>query len=109
MPMMWSCPHPGCGAPSPTRGGCAKHPPRRSRHGHRSPDRDRATQARFRKLVLERDSHTCQGCPQIPDCGRTTDLRACHIVPLAQGGSNHSSNGITRCRRCDLLTDPHAT
>lgn len=52
--------------------------------------------------MLARDGYVCQGCSS------TTDLRACHIVPLADGGTNALSNGVTRCRACDQATDPYA-
>ena len=65
-------------------------------------NRDRGAQARFRKAVLKRDHYRCT------DCGSDHDLRACHVIPLAAGGSNHPSNGRTRCKDCDQATDPHA-
>lgn len=83
-----------CGRPSPTI--------RCALHGGSGRTRDRATQARFRRLVLERDGHACT------DCGATHDLRACHIIPLHRGGSDDPSNGVTRCGSCDRATDPHA-
>lgn len=93
-----------CGKPSDQRR-CPTHRPGPARNpirGGRSPGRDRTQQARFRAAVLARDGYVCQGCSS------TTDLRACHIVPLADGGTNALSNGVTRCRACDQATDPYA-
>ncbi len=93
-----------CGAR--TKGSyCPRHAPT---GGHRSANRDRATQARFRKAVLERDGHRCRTTEHGVRCPATTDLRACHITPLARGGSNSLSNGLTRCARHDRMTDPKA-
>lgn len=80
------------------------YPPRppRSPAGHWSPARDRAAQARFRRQVLARDGNACTVC------GSTIDLRACHLIPLSQGGTYDPSNGITRCKTHDRLTDPYA-
>jgi 5-methylcytosine-specific restriction endonuclease McrA len=92
-----------CGTPSDQRR-CPRHrtAPPRNPTGGRSPGRDRTQQARFRQAILTRDGYACQ------DCGATQDLRACHIVPLADGGSNDVSNGICRCASCDKATDPYA-
>ena len=89
------CPRPGCPhlKPCPTHGG---------NHTGRSPGRNRAAQARFRTQVLARDEHACT------TCGSTTDLRACHLTPLAQGGDYSLENGTTRCANCDRATDPYA-
>lgn len=89
------CPRPGCPhlRPCPTHDGT---------HTGRSPGRDRTAQAHFRTAVLLRDGHACI------HCGTTTDLRACHLTPLADGGSYHPDNGITRCAECDRATDPYA-
>jgi 5-methylcytosine-specific restriction endonuclease McrA len=89
------CSRPGCPKlkPCPIHGG---------NHTGRTPGRDRAAQARFRSLVLARDGHACT------TCGSTTDLRACHLTPLAHGGTYHPDNGTTRCADCDRTTDPYA-
>jgi 5-methylcytosine-specific restriction endonuclease McrA len=89
------CPRPGCPhlKPCPTHGG---------NHTGRSPSRDRAAQHRFRQAVLTRDGHACT------ECGNTNDLRACHIQPLAHGGTYSPDNGVTRCGHCDRDTDPYA-
>ena len=71
-------------------------------NAHRSPNRDRAAQARFRTALLKRAGHQCEAC------GETQDLRACHITPLARGGSYDPSNGRLLCRSCDMATDPYA-
>lgn len=54
------------------------------------------------RAVKKRDRYRCR------DCGSTENLRACHIVPLHEGGSHDPSNGITRCKHCDKRTDPYA-
>lgn len=38
-------------------------------------------------------------------CGATQELRACHIVPLYQGGSYDLSNGVTLCAKHDAQTE----
>jgi 5-methylcytosine-specific restriction endonuclease McrA len=53
-------------------------------------------------VVLARDGYACVGC------GANTDLRACHITPLSEGGTYDPTNGVTRCATCDKETDPHA-
>jgi 5-methylcytosine-specific restriction endonuclease McrA len=77
-------------------------PPRADKTGSGWSGRNNAAHLRFMRAVKKRDGHQCQ------DCGATTDLRACHIVPLREGGSYDPSNGITRCKRCDKRTDPFA-
>ncbi len=67
-----------------------------------TPNRDRTAQARFRAAVLERDRYRCI------DCGSPENLRACHTVPLAEGGGYHPDQGVTRCANCDRATDPYA-
>ena len=44
--------------------------------------------------VLLRDGYSCQ------ICGSGALLQVHHIIPLAGGGSNHTSNLITLCRSC---------
>lgn len=95
------CPKPGC----PNLRPCAIHDAGRTRSGNAgtwNPGRDRAAHIRFARVVKKRDGFRCQ------DCGATTDLRACHIVPVADGGSYDPANGITRCGACDRASDPHA-
>jgi len=48
----------------------------------------------FRAKVLWRDKYTCQHCPA------KEDLRAHHIIPRKDGGSNSPQNGITLCNIC---------
>lgn len=96
------CPEPGCPhlRPCPTHAGPTSGKPWGTH--------DRAAQAAFRKAVLMRDGYRCMemGCEHYDPTGRT--LRACHITPRAQGGSDDLSNGRTRCETCDRKTDPYA-
>lgn len=88
------------------------YPPRpanRPGQTHRSQGRDSWKQERFRRAVLERDGHRCQE-PQ-PDgsiCGRTQDLRACHLIAFVLTRNYDVDNGITRCAECDRATDTNA-
>lgn len=50
---------------------------------------------RLRKMILERDSYTCQ------HCGSTTDLAVDHIVPEVWGGKTIPENLQTLCRSCN--------
>jgi 5-methylcytosine-specific restriction endonuclease McrA len=88
-----------CGKVTPNRK-CPDHQP--DPNAHWSPTRDRAKQASFRRRVLNRDGHRCV------DCGSTDDLRACHLIPLSQGGGYNTDEGVTRCGDCDRRTDPYA-
>lgn len=93
------CTRPGCPQLRP----CPTHDAgRASNAGTWNPGRDRAAHIRFARAVKQRDGFRCQ------DCGATTDLRACHIIAVHDGGSYDPSNGITRCGRCDRQTDPYA-
>jgi predicted restriction endonuclease len=98
---------PACGAITSQRH-CPAHAP--DPNAHRSPNRDRAKQARFRKQVLTRAGHRCQYIEGVARCpvhgGR--NLRACHIVPLSEGGSYQPTNGRALCRAHDMETDPYA-
>lgn len=73
-----------------------------------SPNRDSAKQARFRKQVLDRDGHRCTWFARGRRCTETTDLRACHLDPLAEGGGYDPARGTTRCGRHDCESDPYA-
>lgn len=105
-----------CGAPfTPERAEdrrCDLHQPD---HSHRSPNRDRRRQDRFRREVLARDGHRCTYVdPETQQrCEATSDLRACHVVPLAELSETDPmaydpDNGVTRCAEHDKLTDPYA-
>jgi 5-methylcytosine-specific restriction endonuclease McrA len=61
-----------------------------------NPNIDREVQPELRQLVFARDNYTCQRC------GRTglSQPHCHHVRPLGCGGSNHSSNLITLCERC---------
>ena len=105
-----------CGAPfqpeSPEQRRCELHQPQ---HSHRSPNRDRRKQDKFRKAVLDRDGNRCAYVdPETGQrCEATTDLRACHLIPLAELSKGDPiaydpDNGVTRCGEHDRLTDPYA-
>ena len=49
-----------------------------------------------RAYVLARDRYTCQYCGK-SKCKLETD----HIIPRSQGGSDHHSNLVTSCVRCN--------
>lgn len=93
-----------CGRPSRSRYGCPAHRRPPARNGSWSRNRDRSAQRRFRRQLIERDGEKCS----TPGCPVTVGLRACHIVPLSEGGSYDPSNGVLRCRAHDRETDPHA-
>lgn len=61
--------------------------------GHWSPTRDRATQRRFRQMLIRRDGEHCTMCPA------TTDLQAHHTSP---------TDGMLLCRTHHRLVDPYA-
>ena len=73
-----------------------RHYPPRKASGNTSWNgtRDRATQARFRRMLLQRDGHTCQSC------GATNvDLQAHH---------DSAVDGRLLCRPCHKEADPNA-
>lgn len=53
--------------------------------------------ASIRRRVFQRDGHTCQVCLEIHD---PRDLRADHVIPRAQGGSDDLANLQTLCVPC---------
>lgn len=76
-------------------------------NAHRSPNRDRSAQKRFREAVLARDQYRCQ------ICGSTADLIAAHTKPLrdfaiGDPAAYDPANGRCLCERCDVATDPYA-
>lgn len=75
-----------------------------------SHDRDRAKQAEFRRVLLERAGGRCEELDVETGerCTETRDLRACHLVPLADGGGYDPSEGKLRCKRHDRETDSRA-
>lgn len=53
---------------------------------------------RLRFQILERDRFRCQYCgARAPD----VDLEVDHIVSVVDGGTNHATNLITACFRCN--------
>ena len=56
----------------------------------------------WRKVVLQRDKHTCQ----MPDCGSKHSLVVHHIKPYAQSIALRTdpNNGIVLCRKCHKQT-----
>ena len=49
--------------------------------------------------VYSRDNYRCQNCDR-SEKRDGVELRAHHVVPLKDGGSNDSGNVITLCREC---------
>ena len=41
-------------------------------------------------------------------CSVTTDLRACHLIPLSRGGGYDPAEGRLFCRAHDMATDEYA-
>lgn len=93
-----------CGAPSSSRR-CAVHG---GSHTGYSPDRDRSAQARFREALMARAGGRCEEHDGVERCTATTDLRACHLVPLSEGGDYDIANGKLRCAPHDRATDSRA-
>lgn len=97
-----------CGVVSDQRR-CSRH---RGKPGTKqwSPTRDRAKQAKLRKLVLERDGYQCTYVDPRTKlrCEETEDLRAAHIRSIRDGGGYNPSEARTLCRTHDRMTDPHA-
>ena len=56
-------------------------------------------QAAFRRAVLTRAGYQCERC------GKRARLEADHVVPLADGGKHHPSNGQALCRACHIAKD----
>jgi predicted restriction endonuclease len=87
------CPKPGCPAiaPCPTHG--------RNKNAPWSPNRNRASQARFRDQVLANAGNRCQAIDHGERCNviGPRNLTAHHVIPLAQGGNDHPANGKALC------------
>lgn len=45
------------------------------------------------RFILRRDRNVCYGCGQYGD-------QADHVIPIAEGGSNHTDNGRAICAQC---------
>jgi 5-methylcytosine-specific restriction endonuclease McrA len=72
------------------------YPPKTPRNpsGAWSPTRDRAEQAAFRRMLINRTGPSCQAC------GATNiPLQAHHTTP---------TDGMLLCRPCHKAVDPHA-
>jgi hypothetical protein len=67
-------------------------------------------QQAFRTALIARAGGRCEEVDAETGqrCTETRDLRACHLVPLAEGGTYELSNGRLRCARHDRATDPKA-
>lgn len=53
---------------------------------------------RMRFEILRRDNHTCRYCgAKAPD----VTLHVDHVIPVALGGTNDPSNGVTACSGCN--------
>ena len=78
----------------------AGHPraPLRKRQGKPLPTaRKRKNNEKYRKIVLSRDNYTCQMCGNpYPE----SELENDHIVPLALGGPDQTSNMQCLCIPC---------
>lgn len=77
-------------------------------HTGYSRERDRAAQQRFRDALLARAGGRCERVVRGRRCPETQDLRACHIVALAEGGSYDADNGELLCGAHDRQSDPRA-
>jgi 5-methylcytosine-specific restriction endonuclease McrA len=87
-----------CGALGPESYCRAHRPTSRTRQ---TPNRGGGATARaFREAVLARDGYRCAAIEEGERC-TVTDTRLLevhHVVPLANGGSNDPTNGVTLCR-----------
>src|SRR4051812_39802298 len=72
-----------------------------------SPYRDPKAQRLFRAKLMKRAGGRCEAWDTSIGrrCTATTDLRACHIKALADGGSYEEENGQLLCGRHDRETD----
>lgn len=89
-----------CGRVQP----CPKHPGR-PRSGWAP--RDRSAQRRFREALIDAFGKQCQAWEHGRRCPRT-DVRACHIIPVAENGGYEISNGMLLCPVHDRATDRYA-
>jgi hypothetical protein len=76
----------------------------RSAAGHWTANRDRATQARFRRLVLQAAGGRCQYVANGRRCTTTNGLQAHHTQP----GNDNPATGIALCRPHHRTIDKHA-
>jgi hypothetical protein len=104
------CLEPGCGALFPVGTGsrCPKHQREKSKGW--SVNRDRSAQRRLRTALLHRAGNQCEAIdPKSGErCQATTDLRACHMTPLARGGGYDPADARLLCREHDKATDRYA-
>lgn len=100
-----------CGASftptAPNQRRCPRHQGNGTGYSH---NRDRTAQAHFRAGLLERAGGRCEEIDEDTGrrCTETRDLRACHLVALADGGTYSLANGKLRCKRHDRATDSRA-
>jgi predicted restriction endonuclease len=82
------------------------YPPRTTSTGNTSwgNKRDRATQARFRRIVLANASNQCQATQHDTRCPITQPLQAHHTEP----GNNDPATGIALCLMHHKTIDPKA-
>jgi len=64
-----------------------------------NPDDRPPLSIKFKRTILERDDYACQYCGAK---GPNVILHVDHVIPIAGGGSNDSTNLATACRGCNL-------
>jgi 5-methylcytosine-specific restriction endonuclease McrA len=99
-----------CGALIPLGQGnrCPTH--QRDKQASWSQGRDRSAQRRLRTALLKRAGNQCEAIDPKSGvrCQATTDLRACHITPLARGGGYDPEDARLLCRKHDKASDRYA-
>lgn len=68
----------------------------------RSPKKRRNISPKVRREIFIRDGFKCQECGAYPGKDKSVCLHVDHIVPVAKGGSNESSNLRTLCDTCNF-------
>lgn len=95
-----------CGKPTTQGNRCEAHS---GNHTGWSPNRDRVAQHNFRIMLQARAGNQCEHTtPTGQRCTTTTDLRACHLTPISEGGGYGMADGVLLCRMHDKQTDPYA-
>lgn len=97
-----------CGALIPLGSGnrCPQH--QRDKKASWSVGRDRSAQRRLRTALLKRAGNQCEAIDSGVRCQTTTDLRACHMTPLARGGGYDPADARLLCRTHDMAIDRYA-